>query len=33
MPLRVTVEMVSFQGHEDLVFSIFAICIQALVNY
>jgi len=32
MPLKLTVEMVSSQGHEDLVFSIYAICIQAVVN-
>lgn len=32
MPLKLTGEMVSSQDHEGLVFSIYAICIQALVN-
>lgn len=32
MPLRLMVAMVSSQNPEDLVFSTYAICIQALVN-
>lgn len=32
MPLKLVVKMVSSQGHEHLVFSIYAICIQVLVT-